>query len=243
MKKFLLKEIIVWLIIFIGVIIFSVFAYIIATSKGNFLTSIVTYKTLLKESEGIYVGTKITIHGKNTGNVVKTTLLPDGRVEVRFTVRKNHIFSLTEASVVQLRNSGALGDRFINITTADLSAKQLKKGSLIPYQESSTLLSIFTNSEGDLKKSIQSITVKIDRILNNLDEKGFGLLSQSQKDDLTQILKSTKNILKKVESGQGTLGALINDRSLYNRLLILLGQRPASNYLQDLSQKSQKLKE
>ena len=238
MKKDFLKEIVVWLLVFFGLLIFSVFAYIIGSNKGNFFTSIVTYQTILPESTGIYVGTKVTIHGKSTGNVIQTTLLPDGQVEARFVIRKNHVFSITETSLAQLKTSGALGDRYININTPDLSAKPLKKGSLIPYKESSTLLSAFIESGGDAKKSLQSIMTQIDGILGNLNKEGFGFLSQSDQKDLTQILKSTKNILKKVESGQGTLGALVNDRSLYNRLLVLLGQRPA-NYLQDLSKKSQ----
>ena len=132
MKRSLLKEIIVWVIIFIGLVIFTAFAYIIGSNNNSFLSSLVIYKTLLEESKGIYVGTMVTIHGKNTGNVVKTILLPDGNVEIRFTVRKNHVFSITEASAVQLEYAGALGDRFINILTKDLSAPQLVKGSLIP---------------------------------------------------------------------------------------------------------------
>lgn len=241
MKKFLLKEIVVWLLIVIGVIIFSTFTYIIATNKGSFLSSIVTYKTQLAESSGIYVGTKVTIHGTNTGNVVKTTLLPSGQVEIRFSVKRNHVFGVTESSVVQLQNSGALGDRFINILTDDLSAPRLKKGSLIPYRKSASFLSLLTDSEGTANRSITDIISKIDRLVDNVNQEGVSsLLSPTQQKDLTQVLKSAKNILQKVESGQGTLGALINDPSLYNRLLILLGQRPKKNYLQDLSRRSQK---
>ena len=239
MKNFLLKQIVVWLIIFTGLIIFSVFTYIIATNKSHFL-SIATYRTFLAESSGIYTGTKVTINGINTGNVIKTKLLPDGQVEVLFSVRKSHVFAITESSVVQLKNSGALGDHFINILTKNLPARPLKKGSLIPYQESFSLLSFLTEDGENSKQSIQGLIVQINEIFNSIDKKGVsGLLSQSHQEDLTQILKSAKNILKKVESGQGTLGALVNDRSLYNRLLVLLGQRPAKNYLQDLSQKSQ----
>ena len=241
MKKNPFKEIIVWLIICAGLFIFSSFVYIIGSNKGGFFKPSVIYKTLLEESSGIHVGTKISIHGKNTGNVVKTTLLPDGKVEVRFTVRKDHIFSLTEASVTELKNSGALGDRFINITTPDLSAKQLKKGALIPHQESSSLLSVLTGDGGDTKQSVQNIIKEVRDLLENINSKGVsGFLSKSHQEDLTQILKSMKNILKKVDSGKGTLGALVNDRSLYNRLLVLLGQRPKNNYIQELSRKSQK---
>ena len=243
MKDSWLKELIVWMIIFIGLVIFSAFVYVIGSNKNSFFNWLVTYKTLLVESNGINMGTKVAIHGKNTGNVVKTTLLPNGNVEVLFTVRKNHIFSITESSLVQLEHAGALGDRFINILTEDLSAPQLEKGSLIPYKESSNLMSILTENEGDTQKKLQNLIEQIDGILSSFNkEKPFGLLSKDNKDDLTQILKSTKNIVKRVESGQGTLGALINDRSLYNRLLVLLGQRPVNNYLKELSQKSQDLK-
>ena len=235
MKKNLLREIIVWLIIFAGLVIFSLFAYIIASNRGNLLISLVNYKTILPESTGLYVGTKITIHGKNTGNIIKTTLRPDGKVEILFSVRKNHTFSITESSVTELKNSGALGDRFINILTQDLSAKKLKKGGLIPYQKSSSLLALLTGG-GEAKKSIQSLIAKTDDLIYNINT---GLLSSNHKENLTQILKSLKNILQKVESGQGTLGALIYDRSLYNRLLILLGERPSNKYLQDLSSQSQ----
>ena len=240
MKNRLLKEIIVWLIIMTGLFVFSILTYIIAVNKGKLFGGLAIYKTVLKESTGLQVGTPVTIHGKNTGNIVKISLLPDGKVEIRFNVRKNHAFSLTKASFTQLKNSGALGDRFINIVTEDLSAEQLKKGSLIPYRESSNLLSLLTGDGGKTKKSLQSILAQIESLLAGLNQKGFGLLPKEDHKNITEILKSVKNILSHVEAGKGTLGALIKDRSLYNRLLVLLGQRPTNNYIQDLSQKSAK---
>ena len=242
MKNFFLKQFIVWLLIVIGLIVFSVFVYIIGSNQKKLFSPIVFYKTILKDSSGIYVGTKVTIHGKNTGNVSKTILLPDGQVELHFTVQKKHAFILTESSFTEIKTAGALGDRYINVNTPDLSAKQVKRGALITYKESSDLLSLLTGKSKDTKQSVQNIMRQIDKVLVQLNKKGFGILSQSNQEDLTQILKSTKNILKKIESGEGALGALINDPALYNRLLLLLGQRPSKNYLQDLSKKSQSKK-
>lgn len=240
MKNIVFKEMIVWLIVLSGIVIFFAFAYVIGANKDNIFNTIVTYKTLLTESTGIFTGTKVTIHGRSTGNVVKTTLLPEGKVEIVFTVQKHHVFGITKSSIVQLKNAGALGDRFINIFTEDMSAEPLKKGAFIPYQKSSTLLSLLMEDEEQTKKTLQSLITELDEILKKLNKKGVtGLLSNNtQNDDLTQVLKSAKTILKRIESGQGTLGALINDRSVYNRLLVLLGQRPSNNYLKDLSQKS-----
>ena len=238
MKKILLQEIIVWLLIFIGLVVFSSFVYMIG-SKNNFFIPITSYKTILEEASGIYIGTKVSIHGKTTGNVVKMDLLSNGAVELQFTIQKKHAFSITESSFIQIKTEGTLGDRYINIMTPDLSEKHLEEGSLIPYTKTFSLFSVLTENGGEAKKSIQNIINQIDEILSQINKKGFGFLSQSNQEDLTKILKSTKTILNKLETGQGTLGALINDRSVYNRLLILLGQRPSKNYLQDLSQKSQ----
>lgn len=238
MKNFFLKQLVVWLLIAIGLIAFFIFLFVIGSNKQRFFSPVAFYKTILKDSSGIYVGTKVSIHGKNTGNISKMILLPEGEIELYFSVQKKHIFSLTESSFIEIKTAGALGDRYINVNTPDLSAKQLKKGSLIPYKKSSTLLSLLTGSGKDTKKSIQNILKQIDGVLNQLNKKGLGILSESNQKDLTQILKSTKNILQKVESGEGTLGALVNDPSLYNRLLLLLGKRPTKSYLQDLSKKS-----
>ena len=165
-----------------------------------------TYRTHLAESNGIYTGTKVTIHGTNTGNVIRTTLLPNGNVEIHFTVRKNHAFGITTSSVVQMKNAGALGDRFINILTKDFSAQKLEKGSLIPYQESSSLLSVLTGSGGDTKKSIEDIIKRIDGLLDDIKNKGVsGFLSKSHQEDLTQILKSAKNILQKNRIWRGNI--------------------------------------
>ena len=234
MKKSLLKEVAVWLIILIGLVIFGIFAYTMRSNKSSLLGFFVTYRSQFSQSTGVYVGSKVTIQGANTGNVIKVSLLPNGKVEVLFSVRKKHTFGITTASVVELKSTGALGDRFINILTKDFLAPKLKEGSLIPYQKSSSLLSFLTGSEG----SIQNIIKEIDSLLLRINKQGLGLLSETNQEDLTQILKSAKNILNKIESGEGTLGALINDRALYNRLLLLLGARSPNNYLKDLSEKA-----
>ena len=243
MKRNILKEIAVWLLIVAGLAVFAGFAYIIAGNKNSF-GAFAVYKTVLAESDGIYAGTKVSIHGKNTGNVVATRLLPDGQVEARFSVRKAHIFGITESSVVYIKQAGALGDRFLNIVTKDMSAKQLKKGALIPYENAPSLLSFLNESGDDVKKSLKSALAEINSLLESLKQKtgkGEGLLlSRRQSDDLSQILKSARSVLEKIDSGQGTLGALINDPELYNRLNVLLGRRPNNNYLRELSRKSQK---
>ena len=244
MKNKFFKEIIVWMIIGIGLIIFSGFAVIIGLNQGSFPGSYKYYKTVFEEASGMNIGSKVNIHGARTGNVSSMKVLPDGHIEVTFNVRKDHLFLVNNSTRVEIKNAGALGDRYLNIVTENLSAKKLNPGSTLPYQKSSNLLSFFTEGREGSKNSIQDIFQGLDDLLEKLNEEGLvDLLSESDKKELSEVLKNTNktlklahSILEKIESGEGTLGALLNDPSLYNRIQVLLGARPKKNYLKDLSQ-------
>ena len=239
MKKNFIKEIMVWMIIGAGLITFSGFAVIIGLNHGSFPGSYKYYKTHFKDASGMNIGSKVNIHGARTGNISGMEILPNGSIEVTFSVRKNHLFMINSSSVVEIRNSGALGDRYVNILTKDLSAERVKSGSLLPYKKSSNLLSFFTEDNKKSKNSIQEILKEVDTLLEQFNEKGIvNILSPSDKKELSEILKSMNKILKKIESGEGTIGALVNDPSLYNRVQVLLGGRPKKNYLQDLTLKN-----
>lgn len=248
MKKNFIKEIMVWMIIGAGLIIFSGFAIIIGLNHGSLPGSYKYYKTQFEDASGMNIGSKVNIHGARTGNISNMKISPNGFIEITFSVRKDHFFMINSSSVVEIKNSGALGDRYINISTKDLSAKKIKNGNLIPYKKTSNLLSFFTEDNKKSKNSIQDILQEADNLLERLNEKGvINILSSSDKKELSEILKNTNQtlkitnqILKKIESGEGTIGALVNDPSLYNRVQVLLGGRPKKNYLQDLSLKNKK---
>ena len=239
MKYSLSKEILVWILILLSFIIFITFVITISSKEGRLFGAYSIYKTQFEEAAGLNVGTKVKIHGQRTGNILKMELLPSGLVEVSFNIKKHHEFIMNESSFIELKNSGALGDRYLNVVTKDLSAPTVPLKSIIPYKKSSNLLSLFTDSKNKKpQENLKKIMNQIDLILNRVNEKGFlDILSKQDKKELSEILKNTNQILQKISEGDGTLGALINDKKLYNRLLLLLGERPQNNYLEDLSQK------
>lgn len=240
-KKNIFKELLVWLFIFAGFCIFSLLIYVIGANKTKLLSSIApTYKTILFDSSGIYVGTKISIHGKNTGNVSQMLLLPNGKIQIHFTVSKKHLFIITKSSFIETKTAGAIGDRYINIITPDFSSGNLKLNSLIPYKASSSILSLL--SKNDIATMLQDIISQVSKLLSQINNSSHKIFTKNNSKNISEILQSSKNILKKIESGEGSLGALISDPSLYNRLLLLLGKKPMNNYIDSLSKKSRSKK-
>jgi phospholipid/cholesterol/gamma-HCH transport system substrate-binding protein len=56
--------------------------------------------------------------------------------------------------------------------------------------------------------------------------------------DLSQSVRSLASVLNKIDNGNGSLGALINDPTLHNRLTKFLGGEPRQQYLKSLIRKS-----
>lgn len=270
MKSFFWKQLSVSIIVAAGLIIFAALAVVIGQSRGSLFRATVKYKAVFEQTRGIYVGSEVTIHGKRTGNVAKTRLLPSGRVEIVFAAQKGHAFLINESSRAHLKTQGALGDRYINIITPDLSAPPIPEGGLVPSAPEWDLVSFLTGSLGGGQKKgeggLKGLLRQVSRLAEAFDKKGLpGLIEPESKKDLKDALKTAKSILKKIDSGEGTLGALVNDKSLhdkaesilgkidsgegslgaiinsksaYSRLMAILGEKPKRGFLKGLLQKS-----
>lgn len=229
MKKFFTKQLIVAVFMMVGLGVLIKVTLVMGKNRVTIFQSVAVYRSIFKDTRGVYAGSEVTVHGVRTGNVIKTTVLPDGKVEISFTTLKKHAFAINQSSIIQLKTLGMLGDRYVNIFTPDLSAPPLKKGSLIPSKVAPNLMSLL--SGGNKKNDIQDLIQSTQTLLES---------ANSLMEELSQTMKKANNILKKIEKGDGTLGALIHNRDLYNRVLTLLGEKPRHNYLKDLYKKSSK---
>lgn len=231
MKSFFAKQLVVAVFVITGLVVLVSVTLVMGKNRMTVFQSVTVYRSIFKNTRGIYTGSEVTIHGVRTGNVIKAKVLPDGTVEISFTTLKKHAFVINQSSVVHLKTLGVLGDRYVNIFTPDLSAPPLEKGALIPSQSTLGLMNLLSgnNKKDDLQDLMQST--------QTLMESATTLM-----EDLSQTVEKANKILKKIEQGEGSLGALINNRDLYNRVLILLGEKPRHNYIKDLYKKSAKKK-
>ena len=239
MKSSLGNNIIVWFFVLLGLVLFVGFSYMMGGNKGSYFAPYYTYKTEVLDATGMEPGERVSLHGTKTGNITKIDMKDSGQVEVSFTVKKSHSFAINQTSFIEVKSKGLLGMKAFNIVTKDLSLPPLKKGSTIPTRTAPDFLSRFLG--GKNQDTSSSILDEIDKTLKKLNKKGVaGVVTPGGDKELKKALRSLNSILKKVDTGKGTLGALVNDKEVYNRVLKLLGKRSTKNYLDDLSQKPKK---
>ena len=92
------------------------------------------------------------------------------------------------------------------------------------------------NKDGNSGKLISSL-LQTSNQTQTMVKEGKMLLSDLRGKDnkeLKEAIQRLNNILGKIDRGEGSLGALINDPVVHERLTSLLGKPPRNSYLKPL---------
>lgn len=137
-------------------------------------------------------------------------------------------------SEASISTQGVLGDKVLTLSPGTIAAGAAEKNAVIASQKAKELGDYFkqgANVVEDISAVAKNLNLliseiyasgKVKSILSNLD-KTTANLAVATKEDIGPALKSFRTILAKIEKGDGTLGALINDSSLHEDMRILLG--------------------
>ncbi len=229
------------LFLFIGLTVLLVSIFLLGSNKSLFQDNFNVY-SIFDSVQGLNNGAVVTIAGVKAGNI-KDILFDSqsGKVKVEYVLEKSLAEKLKNSSTVEIRTQGALGDKFLYINP-NLEGENIKNNTEITVAEGKDLLSIVSKrgSESeklfdtidDLHKIINSISQqnKIPSVINKLDASAGQLQlataklnSILNKSELENSFTKLNHIMTKIDSGQGSLGALINDRSIHDRLKNILG--------------------
>lgn len=243
-----------YIVIGITVIIISIF---FAESSINLFNKKIILLTELSQAQGITSGSLVSLNGVTIGNVQKVSISDSDirRIKVFLEVDPQYNHRIPDDSLVELRTQGALGDRYLLITTGQ-STNYLAAGDKIKARETKDILDILSEKgqEADKIFTILDETTNLLKALNK-DQKIIKILSNSQ--DATQDVRSLidninkkervklndtldklNSILTKIDQGQGTLGALINDPSLHRQVKQILNPQDKSKKIDNLYQKN-----
>jgi len=159
------------------------------------------YRAYFNSAVGIKVGDPVRLAGVEAGKI-KAISIEDNRVRIDFYVQNGT--TIKDDSLAEIRQTNLLGGQFLGITFGTESSPDLPPGSEVQTREGAN----------------------IDQLIANLDrnqERVFGKLGdliEDTKGPLTDAVGQMRNIVRKIDQGEGTLGRLVNDPLLYDNVQV-----------------------
>ncbi len=241
--------------IFVGILIFGATFKILSTDDGLF-TNKKKLHSYFNETQGLMFGSVVSFSGITIGNVQNINYSSEKQaLKVTFTIKDNFKDLIKEDSYAQLKTQGALGDRYVYISQGSPESPSVAGEGEILSKKSMDIFNVVENKLNgipDLDRLSKKIELLIDTlnseegITGNLKELKLTLKEsketfKSLNKDKTyeKSLKKLDSVLNKIDKGQGSLGKLINDPSLFNKIQNFLGQKEnTESYLKELGQKT-----
>ena len=255
MEAFFKNDLKIGVFIAIGFIAFM--GSIIVLGGDQFLfRNTVTLRARFPQVQGLAQGSIVSLAGVPIGNINKLRFVPGVTdIEIEMDEDKDNLKRITQGSLASIKTQGALGDKYIYIIPGPSDAEPVKAGDLIPADPSKDLIDVIAARGAELTNVIEVVKEARD-LLHSFNENGRtaqmmnGMISMTN--NMNKLINETRvetfgkmnRILTKIDEGQGTLGQLINDPSLHQKMKAFVGgDSQQSNYLSPLVRDSMKVME
>src|SRR5258708_6503719 len=232
------REIKVGLLILAAIAVLAGGIFLIGTEEKLFVRKS-RYFIRFDDVGGLAPGGVVELNGVNVGKVEKV-VLPDnpGRAEVVVWVEIERRYGQrlrapekqaagggAHATTAELKTQGLLGDKYVALTLGSAQYAPIPEGGEIPVTVPINVDTLLA-SGGDLMGQVKEIVKDLKSFTGTLNKNG-GLVPRLVTDQeygrevsakLRSTLDNLSKITGKVASGQGTLGKLVEDPSVYNGL-------------------------
>ncbi len=211
-----------------------------------FFRSTYTLKVHFDQVQGLSRGSVVSLSGFPVGNVERIDFLSGSDLlEVSLMIDNSFQGRITEGSEASVRTQGALGDKYVYITPGSMEAAPLKEGGLLKSGDTKDFIEQIA-SESEKLSSVGDVIQELNILLKNLNHNNnsqrliANLTDGSQKLEKFfdraegETLVRLNSILTKIDNGEGTLGALINDPSIYRKISGFLGETKRNQFLSPL---------
>ncbi len=183
------------------------------TVGTRFLRPGYSLSTVFNNVGGLNSGAMVRVGGVKAGTVDKISV-DKNRVMVQMTIGEH--FHIYKGAVARLETVGLGGQRFVSISLGDPEKGEYKDGDTIAGEE---LVSV-----GQLIRRVDAAADSIGALAESFDRDSAQLLAalssmvEENRLALTESLERVASITAKIDRGQGTLGKLVNDDTLYHQL-------------------------
>ncbi len=205
-----------------------------------------------KHVKGLHYGSEVSLAGLRVG-VVKNIEISkdDGKtLVVELSIQKGMKDRIRKDSTASVRTQGMLGDKYIEVTIGTPTEPMLEEGNEIQVAEESDIFSKGGMLVDEVKRQFEK-GGEMDSLIHNLNllsqnlntltgdiKKERGMLHEliygKSGIKLSEAVGHLNGILKKVNEGEGSLGLLVNDPTVYEDIKNMTGGAKRSTILKSL---------
>ena len=225
------------LIFFVGIFIF--------TGDRKFFEKEYYVKSYFENTSGLLTGAYVKLSGVKIGNVHRIDFPSSTEknfVEVTLKVNKQGAVRITPDSKATIRTEGLLGASYIEIIRgkqqpfSDISKDMvIESHAPLEFQKlignSDELLTNLIKVSNELKTTLVDIQQEGGVLYKLIYDKQLAQELTATISDLSQASNNLKDISKSLREGEGTLGALLIDPSIHDRIKGVLGEAERSRFI------------
>jgi phospholipid/cholesterol/gamma-HCH transport system substrate-binding protein len=238
MDKKLANNVIVGIMVSVG---FVAFVFVLfSIGSGGVLQSQYTLYGTFTHVKGLHMGSEVSLAGLRIGVVKKISVANDKNKDliVELSVNRSAQEYIRKDSIAEIRTAGVLGDKYIEISFGSNDSPILKHGDPITSMEAEDVFAQSGKLVGGLSKKFSeggdfdSMMRNLSVVTKNLATITTEFRQQKAAEKLGKAVTSLQVIMAKVEKGEGTLGGLITDPTIYEDLKSITGGAKRSAILQ-----------
>lgn len=249
--------------IFLGLVA-SIISILALGGDKSIFTTYYHLNAELGQVQGLNRGSVVSLSGMTVGNIEEIRFSDKSNALIAvMKIDKKYQSRIAKDSTVEIRTQGALGDKFVYINPGDITKGKAENGDGLSAAATSDLMGIISEKGSEAGKIFDVITElhkfmktinnenRTDKMMKNFTEASSNFKSLSEEaraligeirgqnsGTLASTMKRLDHILEKIERGDGTLGALINDPSLHDQLKTYLGNNTKKQYFHSVLQNS-----
>lgn len=179
-------------------------------------------KIQFRDVRGLRMGAPVWIFGTEVGSVREIQLNRTLGAVVTVSLKKWALEFLREDARASIMTMGLLGDKYIELSTGSPKAEPIGKGEMIKGSVSVEISEIMETAGISIGK-VGDVIDRLDNLILKIDE-GEGTLAKfltdsSIYDNLDRSVKTLSATLEEIKGSRGTLKMLVEDPSLYQRMV------------------------
>jgi len=226
--------------VIVGSLLFAIALFTIGERRMLFKQRFSVYTEFAKLGQ-LEAGTIVRVAGMNAGAItdIQIPSSPKGRFRVRMDIREDVRGLVRTDSVATVQTDGLVGAIVLDVLSGTEAAAAVASDGTIPSREPFSMTDLLDQASATVRlvgESAQAMRGDVEKTVQQLaltTEDAHGLLADIRP-DLTAMARSgnlasadARQVIADIQSGKGSLGQLIENPELYNRLNTTAGEAQA----------------